>query len=142
MDGCERRICGTAVDASTRPGDLPAAYISRPDHRSTLRSRRTRLARTRPGNAPSQVAGDLADGLAHPDAEHGQHDRHAYIGEQRLGTLAQSDAAPFAEFFIAAELFDEDLVLRGALIHTADGVDILQIPLPNPARRRHDRRTS
>jgi hypothetical protein len=57
-----------------------------------------------------------------------------HVGEQRVGTLAQSDVAAYAEFFTAAALFDEDPVLRGALIHTVDGIDVLQIPRPDPAR--------
>jgi hypothetical protein len=58
----------------------------------------------------------------------------AYIGDRRVGTLARLDAAPFVPFFDAAKLYDEDLVLSGRLSHTADDVDILEIPQPDPAR--------
>ena len=57
----------------------------------------------------------------------------AYIGDRRVGTLARLDAAPFVPFFDAANSYDEDLVLSGRLSHTADDVDILEIPQPDPA---------
>jgi hypothetical protein len=64
------------------------------------------------------------------DAEDGIVDAH--IGERHVGTLSPKDAGVFGLFFRAARLFDEDLVLRGDLMRTSDGVDILQIPVPDP----------
>lgn len=70
--------------------------------------------------------------LTRPDPA--DHTVTAYIGDRPVGTLSARDGDLFASFFDAAALLDEDPVLPGHLTHTADGIDILEIPRPDPAR--------
>lgn len=55
----------------------------------------------------------------------------AYVGEQRVGTVSQSERKAFDQALRAAALFDEDPFLKGRLT-SADGTGaaVLEIPLP------------
>jgi hypothetical protein len=54
-----------------------------------------------------------------------------FVGQQPIGTISAPDAALFADFARAAAVFDEHLALPLYLVHTSDGVNIAQIPLPD-----------
>ena len=55
----------------------------------------------------------------------------AYVGEQRVGTVSQTETKAFDHALRAAALFDEDLLVEGRLT-SADGTGaaVLEIPLP------------
>jgi hypothetical protein len=63
------------------------------------------------------------------DAEDGTITVH--VGQESIGTISPDDAAHFAEFVRAANIFDELLVLPASIFHASDGVNIAEIPLPD-----------
>ena len=54
-----------------------------------------------------------------------------FVGQQPIGTISAPDAALFTDFARAAAVFDEHPALPLYLVHTSDGVNIAQIPLPD-----------
>jgi hypothetical protein len=64
-----------------------------------------------------------------PEADDGT--MTVFVGQQPIGTISAPDAALFADFARAAAVFDEHPVLPLYLVHTSDGVNIAQIPLPD-----------